>query len=1095
MFYGLIAILFSTIETRKKKVYIEIPAQWNQILARDIEAHEKGGEEIRAEGNEYVNPAAFFLELITKSMGLELDSSGKLKGKHDWKMRFSDSAIESIRALGENITRHVRLRSSKGLNVAKRLNQAFANFLKDLFGVMPTGEVFRLAKRHIKILRAQPWESSLETLKYEFLQNLIDYENFLPLNLPVVVQMSTTTNLTKFLASRHFLAGILIRTIFRTIEEKEATDRAKLMAVGVLRDLIAKHDADPKLRAEGAKARFCGVYLLYVLMLIDHVNLCKKQNTEIRRSMLVVFLYILKNIDREYLCKWFGVEALRRRLGLFEALGLCLGTFEYAGKKKLEENERTEKIAANAQSKTVSALDALEQSYAGGAKMMKRKRRELQSMRVAPKSEKEETKSGENNINTEGPQHPVRQFSVDQRTAFETMRGTISGTLNNRPPVFTNAVNEGALATEVGIVVLDVTEDLYKRFAKELEQEDVSAETSVLGQIFHVLVAFLRKNQSNLMLSIFFSSLTLFVRSFENIVFIHNNHFLSELCTQIFGKTVSHDDTIRAAANSMLYMLFRRNHEVCGNFVRTQIHTTIAFSRLVGDPEQFKEEVFVRRALLVLKKYADIESRSLSEFARKMHVHADEMSNILRDSVKLKKYRYDPEMTAHLYHRIADGYNKAPDLRLTWLESLQKFHINNKNFTEATLASLHMCALVGEYLHLMHPDNLWLPQGARAFASVSATCVNESCEMKTSDIERFCQSPFFTEKGLISVLKKTARDLKKCKLLEAQVELYSLLIPIYKHARDYPALSSTHHDLKLTYDELIEDSQSVQHSQTLGAYFRVAFFGTKFGELNTREFVYRESDLTHLFSLTERLKSQFSPVFGPENVVILQTSTPPDTSTLSPDKVYLQVTALTPYFPESEENMRVTRFQRSFDISNFQFQTPFTKTGKTQGSIGEQWIRKTVLSCDGHFPYIVKRLPVVDKKVTELSPIIVSLENLRSKNIELSNILSAKEKNINLLQSILSGACLTAVNVGPFEICKVFLSPPFEYPLPQVLELRDEFRKFILMLSDAINENEKYAKDNQKEFNQAVKQGFHTLKENSESFLDDNNFNEAEKEK
>lgn len=44
----------------------------------------------------------------------------------------------------------------------------------------------------------------------------------------------------------------------------------------------------------------------------------------------------------------------------------------------------------------------------------------------------------------------------------------------------------------------------------------------------------------------------------------------------------------------------------------------------------------------------------------------------------------------------------------------------------------------------------------------------------------------------------------------------------------------------------------------LGKYYRVGFYGHKFGkEIDGKEFIYKEPKSTHLFELTERLKVIF----------------------------------------------------------------------------------------------------------------------------------------------------------------------------------------------------------------------------------------------
>lgn len=44
------------------------------------------------------------------------------------------------------------------------------------------------------------------------------------------------------------------------------------------------------------------------------------------------------------------------------------------------------------------------------------------------------------------------------------------------------------------------------------------------------------------------------------------------------------------------------------------------------------------------------------------------------------------------------------------------------------------------------------------------------------------------------------------------------------------------------------------HKRMFGTYFRVAFFGSKFGDLDEREFIYKEPGITHLPEISHRLE-------------------------------------------------------------------------------------------------------------------------------------------------------------------------------------------------------------------------------------------------
>lgn len=46
------------------------------------------------------------------------------------------------------------------------------------------------------------------------------------------------------------------------------------------------------------------------------------------------------------------------------------------------------------------------------------------------------------------------------------------------------------------------------------------------------------------------------------------------------------------------------------------------------------------------------------------------------------------------------------------------------------------------------------------------------------------------------------------------------------------------------------------HKRMFGTYFRVGFYGAKFGDLDEREFIYKEPGITHLPEISHRLEVQ-----------------------------------------------------------------------------------------------------------------------------------------------------------------------------------------------------------------------------------------------
>ncbi|CAG14054.1 unnamed protein product, partial [Tetraodon nigroviridis] len=75
------------------------------------------------------------------------------------------------------------------------------------------------------------------------------------------------------------------------------------------------------------------------------------------------------------------------------------------------------------------------------------------------------------------------------------------------------------------------------------------------------------------------------------------------------------------------------------------------------------------------------------------------------------------------------------------------------------------------------------------------------------------------------------------------------------------------------------------HKRMFGTYFRVGFYGATFGDLDEREFIYKEPGITHLPEISHRLENFYSQCFGDETLVMIKDSTPVNRKQLNPNKV------------------------------------------------------------------------------------------------------------------------------------------------------------------------------------------------------------------
>ena len=108
-----------------------------------------------------------------------------------------------------------------------------------------------------------------------------------------------------------------------------------------------------------------------------------------------------------------------------------------------------------------------------------------------------------------------------------------------------------------------------------------------------------------------------------------------------------------------------------------------------------------------------------------------------------------------------------------------------------------------------------------------------------------------------------------------------------------------------------------------GTYFRVGFYGAIFGEgIDEQEFIYRKQGLTRLAEFSLKLEKSYCDKYGSEKIVMVKDSNKVQVNQLDPNKGYIQITYLEPYFDEYELALakRSTLFDRSFNIRKLFFQ-------------------------------------------------------------------------------------------------------------------------------------------------------------------------------
>ncbi|MEJ1282732.1 hypothetical protein NN561_013694 [Cricetulus griseus] len=362
--------------------------------------------------------------------------------------------------------------------------------------------------------------------------------------------------------------------------------------------------------------------------------------------------------------------------------------------------------------------------------------------------------------------------------------------------------------------------------------------------------------------------------------------------------------------------------------------------------------------------------------------------------------------------------------------------------------------------------------------NISSNVLEESAvsdDVVSPDEEGICSGKYFTESGLVGLLEQAAASFSMAGMYEAVNEVYKVLIPIHEANRDAKKLSTIHGKLQEAFSKIVHQDGK----RMFGTYFRVGFYGTKFGDLDEQEFVYKEPAITKLAEISHRLEGFYGERFGEDVVEVIKDSNPVDKCKLDPNKAYIQITYVEPFFDTYEMKDRITYFDKNYNLRRFMYCTPFTLDGRAHGELHEQFKRKTILTTSHAFPYIKTRVNVTHKEEIILTPIEVAIEDMQKKTQELAFATHQDPADPKMLQMVLQGSVGTTVNQGPLEVAQVFLS---EIPADPKLfrhhnKLRLCFKDFTKRCEDALRKNKSLIGPDQKEYQRELERNYHRLKE------------------
>uniref|UniRef100_A0A672GUP4 Dedicator of cytokinesis 8 n=1 Tax=Salarias fasciatus TaxID=181472 RepID=A0A672GUP4_SALFA len=1080
--------------------------------------------------------AWFFFELLVKSMAQHVSQLDKHNVPR--RSRFSDRFKDDITTIVSVVTAEIGtilVKQQKELEQAEKVNISLAFFLYDLMSLMDRGFVFQLVKNYCNQMSAKGVAMpTLISMRLEFLRILCSHEHYLNLSLffsspasapaspcPSISSQSSGScsfqeqqrilalfELSPEFKQQHYLTGLLLTELSAALDMESEGGKVQRKAINAIFSLLCSHDLDHRCIKTDVRAKVAALYLPLVGIIIDSTNYLDFTGNDTRfhsikstfiyiapllddlenvppinqsvamaiagnpfntlgrnvlvsmhgksiatlpadtsRHLLVCFLWVMKNADRSLIQRWTVDMPPSQLNKLLELLTICVSCFEYRVMS-------TQALQKSQQAK-LQLEEALLRGMGARGEMMKR----LPLRLVSSPSFK-----------------ILSRENLRWRKDLTQWRQTNDRQDKTKAELDQEALISGNLATETNLIVLDLLETIVQAVPM------ADCKDSVVGGVLKVLLHSLTCNQSTTFLTHTFSTLRALVVKFGDLLFEEEAEQCADLCQKVLQYCSSPVDDNRSQACATLYLIMRYSYS--NNFSRVKMQVTMSLASLVGKSSDFQEE-YLRRSLRTILAYAEEDTEMQStQLPSQVDELLRNLNSILSDTVKMREFQEDPEMLMDLMYRIAKGYQTSPDLRLTWLQNMAEKHNDRKCYTESAMCLVHAAALVAEYLSMLE-DHKYLPIGSVTFQNISSNVLEESAvsdDILSPDEDGVCSGRYFTENGLVGLLEQAAELFSNGGLYEAVNEVYKIIIPILEARRDFRKLASTHDKLQRAFDNIIQRGPK----RMFGTYFRVGFYGAKFGDLDEREFIYKEPGITHLPEISHRLENFYCQCFGEDTLVMIKDSTPVDRRQLNPNKAYIQVTFVEPYFDDYEMKDRLTNFEKNFNLRRFMYTTPFTKSGRPRGELNEQFKRKTILTTMHAFPYVKTRINVIQKEEFDLTPIEVAIEDMQKKTRELAVATHREQPDAKMLQMLLQGSVGATVNQGPLEVAQVFLN---EIPADPKLfrhhnKLRLCFKEFIMRCGEAVEKNKHLITSDQKEYQQELKKNYNRLRESLRPMLE-----------
>eukprot|EP00033_Pygsuia_biforma_P004059 GCRY01004447.1.p1 GENE.GCRY01004447.1~~GCRY01004447.1.p1 ORF type:complete len:2087 (+),score=633.84 GCRY01004447.1:217-6477(+) len=950
------------------------------------------------------------LDLITRGMALSLHARKSLRDTQHRGSRFAASFDLALGKLSGALSNIARLAEKKWPNKGVLLVRYLGVFTYDLLGLYDRTRVFEFVHTVLSKLHSRTSQRLMDW-STDYLRLVCDHPSFVPLNMPTVYTLDTPEDI-QALWHLHWPIAILCKHMLACVQHGEPTTRQ--YALDAVEEVQLKLDYDTLYEHADRKTRLADIWFPLLTMSLPRLHSLtrwtKQAPVQERIVLYSSIAFVFRHTYSSVLLAWARI------------------IFTPPGGTIINEPGTLPGIQPGIIIPAPAPSPVLGDGYGGDL-----------------------------------------QLSEDARglfTLLQTMVATAAEYANQ-----SETVTRQTLAAELAYIVLDVVVLLLRELADALPTACANGFLS----IFQALLEFNLGHDDELTLCVFGGIRTMLATA-PSLIFAPYQTTTVSLCKQVLRYANSAQTDIRVTALATAYFLIKINWQRTHTVDQARLYLSLALTQMVSElTETAYTHLLI--SLHTLPQYPEVDEELDSDQAIELEGLVKEIASF-QESILTAAAALAPldktnplhfDLLAEKYFTIAETYVAISELRMIWLHKLFEMHLTKHNPAEAGFAMMFIALLY--YQMLQRQDTSGLPFNFRSFepyipGAVFNAAPGAAIPTPPTATPSANNTRLYSPKNLTQALRQCIGYLREAELLEPALAMYQVLAPIRYHLFQLAELEECYRHMAELVGQIRATSGAADSTGTSsaappalvrspGAFYRLVFYGKNLGpDLEGQAFVARYPPFTHLFDITPNIEREWA------GITVIKHSHTVKEEELSPDGSYVQITSVDPYFTREElSTTRLTEASRMTGLTQFVFESPYTKTGEGHGTTAEQWKRRTILTTALALPGPLVRVRVHRTDTIDLSPIEAAIEQMENRNLEMRAIL--RQPSAKTLQQVLQGSILLQVNAGPLEICESFLRPSLRsaFAMSHVRRLQSELSDFLELCEKLLNVNRTLLKE------------------------------------